>query len=95
MATLAPWEIFGIGRAGLGALRGIGSWIRNGTEFVGKNFRIAPFGNRTGHPTGKYPHYHRRVPHPTKPGEGAPGQGMKRHRPWDTKGTDKSFWDRF
>jgi RHS repeat-associated protein len=33
----------------------------------GRGFRIAPFGNRTGHPTGRFPHYHRSVPHPKKP----------------------------
>jgi len=47
---------------------------------VGRNFRFAPWGNRTGHSTGKYPHYHRR--------------GTK-HRPWDKKSTDKCGCDRF
>ena len=32
-------------------------------------------------------HYHRRGT--------APGQGIGRHRPWQKKATDKSFWDRF
>lgn len=27
---------------------------------IGKNLRIAPWGNRTGHPYGRFPHYHRR-----------------------------------
>jgi RHS repeat-associated protein len=70
-------------------------WYRMGREFRLFNMRIAPFGNRMGHPTGRFPHYHRRVPHPTKTGEGATGQGLGRHRPWDTKPTDRSFWDRF
>jgi len=55
--------------------------------------RIAPLGNRTGHPTGRFPHYHRRVL--DQNGNTLPGQGIKRHRPWDTRSTDKSFWDRF
>lgn len=68
---------------------------RQGKEFpFGKN-RVAPWGNRTGHPTGKYPHYHRPVPNPKKPGDSLPGQGKGRHRPWDTKPSDKSFRDRF
>jgi hypothetical protein len=46
----------------------------------GDNLRIAPFGNRTGHRYGKYPHYHRRGV--------AAGQGVKRHRPWEPKSPD-------
>ena len=70
--------------------------IRVGPELkIGKNARIAPFGNRTGHPTGRWPHYHRRVPNPAKPGQGMPGQGIGRHRPWDRMSTDRSWWDRF
>lgn len=61
-------------------------------ELGSKYFRLALFGNRTGHPTGKYPHYHRRV---QENGKTLPGQSDKRHRPWDHKETDKSFWDRF
>jgi RHS repeat-associated protein len=55
--------------------------------------RLAPFGNRTGHPTGEKPHYHRQ----RFDDNGNPkyGQGKKRHRPWDTKSSDTSFWDRF
>jgi len=70
--------------------------IRYGREFkLGKNCRVAPYGNRAGHPTGRFPHYHRSVPDPKRPGDSLPGQGIKRHRPWDTKPNDKSFWDRF
>ncbi len=58
------------------------------------NARIAPFGNRTSHPQGKWPHYHRRGA-PDSSGQTPPGQGIKRHRPFETKATDKSFWDRF
>ena len=61
--------------------------------YAGPNVRIAPFGNRTGHPTGKYPHYHRRGFKPN--GKVKPGQGIGRHRPGDTKPEDKSFFDRF
>ena len=83
--------------AGLKAFK----WFKSGKEFVfrGGKLRVAPFGNRTGHVTGKYPHYHRSVPHPNARralrGESAPGQSINRHRPWDTKEVDKSFLDRF
>jgi RHS repeat-associated protein len=76
--------------------RPIGRMAYYGHELsYGSNFRVAPFGNRTGHPTGRYPHYHRRVPDPSNPGQGIPGQGIGRHRPWDSKSNDSSFWDRF
>ena len=58
---------------------------------ISPDLRIAPFGNRRQPGTrwyGLLPHYHRRKP-------GVPGQGIGRHRPWETKSTDKSFWDRF
>ena len=61
---------------------------------IGKNIRLAPFGNRSGHLTGRFPHYHRRSID-SDTGETKPGQGIGRHRPWDQKSTDKSFWDRF
>lgn len=69
--------------------------VRLGREILfGSNFRFAPFGNRTGHSLGELPHYHRRgidaVTGPTKA-----GQGIGRHRPWESKSTDKSFWDHF
>jgi RHS repeat-associated protein len=74
----------------------VGNMARYGREIkIGSNCRIAPFGNRTGHPTGKYPHYHRGVPDPNSPGHSLPGQSKKRHRPWDTKSTDRSWRDRF
>ncbi len=60
----------------------------------GDNFRVAPFGNRTSHPYGPYPHYHRRVIDP-KTGQPFRSQGDRRHRPWETKPDDKTFWDRF
>ena len=48
---------------------------------LGKNCRIAPFGNRTGHPVGRWPHYHRRIVGPN--GKTVPGGSMKWHRPWE------------
>ena len=78
---------------GLCIVGGVG--YKTGKEFpIGKNFRAAPFGNRTGHPTGRYPHYHRR-PKPNEKGQVPRGQGIDRHRPWDTQPSDKNFWDRF
>jgi len=61
---------------------------------IGPNLRIAPFGNRTGNPTGRFPHYHRRSIDSVT-GETIPGQGIGRHRPWDTRSTDTRFRDRF
>jgi RHS repeat-associated protein len=60
---------------------------------IGKNIRIAPLGNRTGHPIGRYPHYHRRGL--GADGETRAGQGIGRHRPWEKKSTDRRFRDRF
>jgi len=82
---------WGLGLGGSGLYRG----FRAGREFsLGKNFRIAPFGNRTGHPTGRLPLYHRRNIDPAT-GQTRPGQGIGTHRPWDKKSTDKSVRDRF
>ena len=68
--------------------------VRSGKEIkIGNNFRIAPFGNGTGHPIGKFPHYHRRGLDAN--GVTKPGQGIGRHRPWETKVSDKSWRDRF
>jgi hypothetical protein len=68
--------------------------IKTGRKFqIGKNLRISPFGNRTGDPTGRYPHYHRRAIDP-KTGKVKKGGSMKRHRPWDKRSTDKSIKDR-
>lgn len=69
-------------------------FIAEGREFkLGPNLRIAPFGNRTGDPQGRFPHYHRRDP--LVNGVGKKGQGLNRHRPWEKKSNDKSVWDRF
>ena len=79
----------------IGAVGGqLSFWTKIGKEFkIGKNFRIAPFGNRTNHPYGRYPHYHR--PRFDKKDQPKKGQGKKRHRPWEPKSNDKGFWDRF
>nr|MDA3798966.1 hypothetical protein [Kiritimatiellia bacterium] len=73
----------------------LGDDMIHGREYkVGKDgTRIAPGGNRTGHPTGERPHYHRRVR--GKGGNVKRGQGTDRHRPWDTSPEDKTFGDRF
>lgn len=81
---------FTLGTAGGGSVG-----FRFGREITfGRNMRIAPFGNRTGHRYGELPHYHRRGIDPST-GRVIDGQGLKRHRPWEPKSTDRSFWDRF
>ncbi|HEX6374083.1 MAG TPA: RHS repeat-associated core domain-containing protein, partial [Allosphingosinicella sp.] len=66
----------------------VGTPIVIGAEIkIASKMRLAPWGNRTGHRYGKWPHYHRK-------GVG-PGQGKSRHRPWESKSPDTSFWDRF
>lgn len=79
-------------------------WIyKLGLEFTipGTGIRVAPLGNRTNHPLGKLPHYHRRVPDPNNPNASLPGQGFYRHRPWETPKNKKGeqlkikFKDRF
>ena len=69
--------------------------FKQGREIlIGQNWRIAPFGNRTGHPLGRWPHYHRRGT--PGPDEKIPkGQGIKRHRPFEKKDCDTGFCDRF
>ncbi|VAW80717.1 hypothetical protein MNBD_GAMMA12-855 [hydrothermal vent metagenome] len=70
-------------------------WFRVGKEFkIGKNWRLAPFGNRTGNKYGRWPHYHRRGT-PNSSGATPPGQGIGRHRPWQSSPVDKGKWDRF
>jgi hypothetical protein len=83
------WRELGVSAALGGLFGGIGrEWS------VGKG-RVAPFGNRAGNPNGTLPHYHRGSPNPASPGNNLPGQGLGRHRPWDTRPQDTSFWDRF
>jgi len=67
---------------------------------VSNNLRIAFLGNRTGYDKKgnilmrELPHYHRRGAVQGNV-ESEPGQGIGRHRPWEVKETDTSFWDRF
>ena len=59
------------------------AYVNSGMEFsFGKNLRVAPLGNRTGHKVGKFSHYHRRIIDP-KTGAVIKDGGMKWHRPWE------------
>ena len=79
------------------AAAGVYRFARAGHELkFGPNVRIAPFGNRTNDPYGKWPHYHRRPAERLPDGQSPPGQGIGRHRPWQPSGEhDKWPWDRF
>jgi hypothetical protein len=56
--------------------------IKGGYELkIGKDFRLAPWGNRTGHPNGELPHYHRRIRGPND--DVVPGGSIDWHRPWE------------
>jgi len=75
----------------------------NELEKVDHSARIAPVGNRrtpkmleegVSNPWyRRLPHYHRRRLGPD--GASLEGQGIERHRPWQSMGPDKSVWDRF
>lgn len=67
----------------------------SGLTRSGGRWRVAPWGNRTNHPFGKWPHYHRSRPNPNKPGESLPGHSIRRHRPFEKKPSDKTILDRF
>jgi RHS repeat-associated protein len=88
-----------VNAASFGIGLGLGAGYATGPEFVVRACRIAPFGNRTGHPTGRFPHYHYGRPHQNPKraakGENARDQGRDRHRPWDKGATDKSWGDRW
>ncbi len=79
----------------LKTLSSLSKVFKTGQEFpIGKGkARVAPLGNRTDHETGRWIHYHRQRLKENK--KVIRDQGLKRHRPWDTRTTDKSFWDRF
>ena len=87
-------ECFSLGELAWATALG-GAFGGIGREWAVGNGRIAPFGNRVGNPNGTLPHYHRGVANPANPGQNLPGQGMGRHRPWDSRPSDTSFWDRF
>jgi hypothetical protein len=94
-APLAPYAAGAIYGMSLSGGISAGLFCTAGREIkIGKNIRIAPGGNRTSNRYGKLPHYHRRVESKV-PGHGKEGQGLSRHRPWETKSNDTSFWDRF
>lgn len=83
-----------LGGAATGAaVGGVCSAAATGAELTIAGMRFAPFGNRTGHKIGRFPHYHRRGI--DQSGATKPGQSIGRHRPWEKKSTDKSIWDRF
>jgi RHS repeat-associated protein len=69
-------------------------WLAGREYPVGKNgARLAPWGNRKWkHPYGRWPHYHRKQLN--RKGGTKPNQGLKRHRPFEPKPTDKSWRDR-
>jgi len=92
--NLEYWAAFGPPAVGAAAafLPGAVAFARLGKELkFGRNVRIAPFGNRPAdrprHPIGRWLHYHRRGTEE--------GQGINRHRPWEKRSPDRSFWDRF
>jgi RHS repeat-associated protein len=70
--------------------------LLKGQEIVfNKNFRVAPLGgSKPKSPADFFPHYHRRGARDMF-GNTPEGQGIGRHRPWQTSDTDSSFWDRF
>lgn len=85
-----------LGYIGYGA--SLGRLYRAGSEIVFKpksgQIRIAPFGNRRGDPDhGNKPHYH--VGRKDSSGKVRRDQGVDRHRPWESRETDKHWWDKF
>jgi RHS repeat-associated protein len=79
--------------AGKLAARGYRAY-KAGREYrITKNLRLAPWGNRSGSSTGRFPHYHRRKMWPS--GEVKEGGALGRHRPWDARETDRKWLDRF
>jgi RHS repeat-associated protein len=70
-----------IGFGWLIAINAVGAYTGHEFKF-GRDWRVAPWGNRTGDPYGELPHYHRRGA-PGPDGKTPPGQGIGRHRPWE------------
>lgn len=56
--------------------------------------RVAVFGNRAGNEYGEWPHYHRARIDP-RTGQPMRDQGHRRHRPWESRPSDRSILDRF
>jgi len=87
--------LYPVGVVGKG-LRELYTFARDGREIsLGRDFRLAPFGNRTENEYGGLPHYHRRGAIDPATGESMPGQGIGRHRPWEPSQHDNSWWNRF
>lgn len=101
VATGSGWQadsqsdFYSAGEAATFAIGGVGGRsVRAGRELNIGATRIAPLGNKgASRISGHLPHYHRRGVGPD--GVTKPGQGIGRHRPWESKSTDKSFRDRF
>ena len=73
------WSYTGGQLAGVAAAYIIGA---QGAELkVSKNLRLALYGNRPGHPTGRFPRYHRRQFDAS--GRVPDGGSLNWHRPWD------------
>jgi RHS repeat-associated protein len=87
----SPYYAVGLTSGALITTRG---YVTGAELSIGRNVRLAPWGNCTGHPTGRFPHYHRRGGVDAN-GNAAPGQVIGRHRPWDTRPTDRCGCDRF
>jgi RHS repeat-associated protein len=70
--------------------------LLKGQEIVfSKDFRVAPLGGSQPRSAPEFfPHYHLRGA-PDSIGRTPSGQGIGRHRPWESSGNDSSFWDRF
>ena len=63
---------------------------------IGNKFRVAILGNRSSKDIlNQMPHYHRQGPINPNTGEPDLGQGLRRHRPFETKEIDSSWWNRF
>jgi RHS repeat-associated protein len=68
---------------------------RGGEIRFSANFRIQPgLRLRAKSWAEKLPHYHRRGPTDLRTGKTLPGQGIGRHRPWESSGHDRRFRDR-
>lgn len=102
LCSIDPMELAGSGV--VGGLLGVGAReanssvkieMRGGHLRVGSDFRVALYGNTPGsrEGPGRWTHYHRRVVDPAT-GETVFGQGIGRHRPWETR-PGEPFWRRF
>jgi hypothetical protein len=58
---------------------------------LGRNFRIAPWGNRTGDKGGRFPRYHRRWPAGPN-GRPRYGGSIRKHRPWEPPPEGAPWW---